>query len=138
MGTVSRIWLALAGFLAVAGVVYGLTSHEVAGAPLLLVGGATLAYLGLVLGSEARRAARPGGSEASSEAEAGAGPGAPLEVPHVGPTIWPFGFSIAAVLLAVGFIVSRWILIVGVLAFAVSAAGWLRDVAHGHAHAGDS
>src|SRR5947209_837502 len=108
MGTVSKIWLALAGFLAVAGVVYGLTSHEVAGAPLLLVGGGTFAYLGLVLGTQARRAERPGGSEASSEAD-GAGPGAPLEVPHVGPTIWPLGFSIAAVLLAVGFIVSRWI-----------------------------
>src|SRR5437879_10927307 len=138
MGIVSKIWLALAGFLAVAGVVYGLTSHEVAGAPLLLVGGGTFAYLGLVLASQARRAERPGGSEASSDAAEGAGPGTPLEVPHVAPTIWPFGFSIAAVLLAVGFIVSRWILIVGVLAFAVSAAGWLRDVTHGHAPAADS
>jgi hypothetical protein len=34
--------------------------------------------------------------------------------------------------------VNVWILALGVLAFAVSAAGWLRDVLRGHAHAGGS
>jgi threonine/homoserine/homoserine lactone efflux protein len=138
MGTVSKIWFALAAFLVVAGVVYGLTSHEVAGAPLLLVCGATLTYLGLIGRSEARRAAGLGGPSAFSDEETDAGPGPPPAVPHVGPTIWPLGFAISAVLLAIGFIVSRWIMVVGVLAFAASAAGWLRDVAHGHAHAHDS
>ncbi len=124
MGTVSRIWLALAGFLAVAGVVYGLSSHEVAGAPLLLVGGATFAYLGLVAVREVRRTPPGDESEEGAEAE---------EPPHVAPTIWPFGFSIAAVLLALGLIVSHLILVVGGVAFVLSAAGWLRDVTRSHA-----
>ena len=36
---------------------------------------------------------------------------------HVGPTIWPFGFAIAAVLIALGLVVSPWILILGAIAF---------------------
>ena len=55
---------------------------------------------------------------------------------HVGPTIWPFGFAIAAVIIALGLIVTPWLLILGAIAFALAAAGWLRDVAHSRAHAG--
>ena len=55
---------------------------------------------------------------------------------HVGPTIWPFGFAIAAVIIALGLIVTPWLLILGAIAFALSAAGWLRDVARSRAHAG--
>ncbi len=69
MGTASRIWLSLAGFLVIAGLVYGLTSHEVAGAPLLLVGGATFCYLGLVGRAAVRRRAPEEGSGAGREAE---------------------------------------------------------------------
>ncbi len=124
MSTASRIWLSLAGFLVIAGSVYGLTSHEVAGAPLLLVAGGTFCFLGLVGRSVVRRSARPMEEEPRPE-----------EQVHVPPTIWPFGFSIAGVIIVVGFIVNRWILAVGVLAFAASAAGWLREIARGHAHA---
>jgi hypothetical protein len=125
MSTASRIWLALAGFLVIAGAVYGITSHEYAGAPLLLVGGATFCYLGLVGRSVVRRSAK--------EAE---GPGQTDEGEvHVASTIWPFAFSIAGVIIALGLIVNVWILAIGVLVFAVSAAGWLREVLRGHAHA---
>jgi hypothetical protein len=108
--------------------VYGITSKEYAGAPLLLVGGATFCYLGLVGRSVIRR------SEKQDEDPGGADEG---EV-HVAATIWPFAFSLAGVIIVVGFIVSTWILALGVLAFAVSAAGWLRDVLRGHAHADGS
>jgi hypothetical protein len=128
MNTASRIWLGLAGFLLIAGAVYGITSKEYAGAPLLLVGGATFCYLGLVGRSVVRR------SEQRDEGPDGADEG---EV-HVAATIWPFDFALAGVIIVVGFIVSVWILALGVLAFAVSAAGWLRDVLRGHAHAGGS
>jgi hypothetical protein len=128
MSTASRIWLALAGFLLIAGAVYGITSKEYAGAPLLLVGGATFSYLGLVGRSVVRR------SEKQDEGDADADEG---EV-HVASTIWPFVFSLAGVIIIVGFIVSAWILALGVLAFAVSAAGWLREVLRGHAHADGS
>ena len=55
---------------------------------------------------------------------------------HVGPTIWPFGFAITAVIIALGLIVSPWILILGAIGFGLSAAGWLREVARSRAHAG--
>jgi hypothetical protein len=124
MSTASRIWFALAGFLLIAGAVYGVTSHEYAGAPLLLVGGLTFSYLGLVGRSVVRR------SQTRSE-----GPvGAEGEV-HVAPTIWPLVFSIAGVIIVLGVIVNEWIVAIGLLVFAVSAAGWLREVLRGHAHA---
>lgn len=126
MGTAGRICLALAAVLAIAGVVYGLTSHEVAGAALLLVGAVTFAFLGLVSRAMARRVE-----------EGGADPA----VVHVPPTIWPLGFSIAAVIIALGLVISPWILAPGGIAFAVSAAGWLREVARaraGASHAGDA
>jgi hypothetical protein len=52
---------------------------------------------------------------------------------QVAPTIWPFAFAIAGVILTVGLIVSQWIVIFGGLVAALSAAGWLRDVARSHA-----
>jgi hypothetical protein len=125
---ISRICLSLAGFLAIAGAVYGLTSHEPAGTTLLLVAALTFCFLGLVSRVVARHAPALGaGGEAESEVEV-----------EVSPTIWPFGFAIAAVFLALGFIVNAWLLLVGGLAFALSAAGWLRDVTRSHVRAGKS
>jgi hypothetical protein len=121
MDTVSRICLSLAGFLAIAGSVYGLTSHERAGTTLLLAAAATFCFLGLV----SRMVAR---DEAGSETEE-------MEV-HVAPTIWPFGFAVAAVIIAFGLVITPWILIVGAIAFVLSAVGWIRDVARSRAHAG--
>ena len=122
MSTLARICFSLAVFLAIAGTVYGFTSHELGGTALLLVAAATFCFLGFVSRMVARQA--PDG-EAGEE-----------EPPHVGPTIWPFGFAISAVILALGVIVSTWLLIVGAIAFAVSAAGWLGDVGRSKAHAG--
>ena len=118
MSTALRVWFSLAGFLLIAGAVYGITSKEFAGAPLLLVAGATFCYLGLVGRSEARK------EQAAPEAE--------HEVEEVKPTIWPLAFSLTGVIIVVGFIVNAWILAVGVAAFAVSAGGWLREIARGH------
>jgi hypothetical protein len=128
MGMISRITLALAGFLLVASAVYGFTSHELAGAGMLFVGSATFCYLGLV----ARNAARGGWPGEDEDAEAVA-----EEVEAAAPTIWPLGFSISGLLLLLGLIVSKWILLLGAPAFALSAAGWLREVARAHrsAHA---
>ena len=122
MSTASRVWLSLAAFLVTAGTVYGFTSHELAGAPLLIVCAAAFCYLGIVARRAARRSSGDGGEpETGSE-----------EAVHVAPTIWPFGFSIAGVVLVVGFIVSPWLLALGVILFSVSAGGWLREVARGH------
>ena len=121
MSTASRICIAIGAFLAIAGVVYGLTSGELAGTTSLLVTAVTLGGLSLVFRSVARQ------QEAGAEE--------PTEV-HVAPTIWPFGFAIAAVLLVIGLIVSPWILILGGVAFAGCVGGWLRDVARSRDHAG--
>jgi hypothetical protein len=120
MSTLARICFSLTVFLAVAGTVYGLTSHEPAGTTLLAIAAITFGFLGVV----SRMVAR----EAEAEAEE-------PEV-HVGPTIWPFGFAIAAVIIALGLIVTPWLLVLGAFAFALAAAGWLRDVARSRAHAG--
>ena len=121
MSTISRICLSLAGFLAIAGIVYGLTSHEHAGTTLLLTAAATFCFLGLV----SRMVAR---AEAGSTTEE-------MEV-HVAPTIWPFGFAVAAVVIAFGLVITPWILLAGAIVFVLSAAGWIRDVARSRAHAG--
>jgi hypothetical protein len=119
MSTLSRICLGLAVFLAVTGGVYGLTSHEHAGTTELLVSAVTFCFLGVILRLVGARE-----TEGQPEEEA--------EI-QVAPTIWPFAFAISGVILAVGLIVSQWIVIVGGLAAALSAAGWLRDVARSHA-----
>jgi uncharacterized membrane protein len=118
MTTLSRICLGLALFLVVTGGVYGLTSHEHAGTTELLVSAVTFCFLGIILRVVASREA---GGEAEEEAEI-----------EVAPTIWPFAFAISGVILAVGLIVSQWIVILGGLVAALSAAGWLRDVARSH------
>ncbi len=127
MSVASRVWLSLAGFLLIAGAVYGFTSHEYAGAPLLLVGGATFTYLGLVGRSVVHRAER--GHEVMEHEQVEEREEVETQVP---PTIWPFAFAVTGVIIALGFIVSTWILVIGLLAFAVSAGGWLREVARGH------
>jgi hypothetical protein len=121
MSTVSRMCLSLAVFLLIAGTVYGLTSHEHAGTALLLAAAATFCYLGLV----SRMVAR---AEAGSDSEE-------MEI-HVAPTIWPFGFAVAAVIIAFGLIITPWILIAGAVVFVLSAAGWIREVGRSRAHAG--
>ncbi len=119
MSTFSRICMWLGGFLLVAGGVYGLTSHEPAGTTLLLVASVTFWFLALVARHVARQeAAHPDQEEPEL---------------HIAPTIWPFGFAIAAVLIGLGFVVSKWILIPGAIAFVACAAGWLRDVTRSHA-----
>jgi hypothetical protein len=117
--SLSRICLWLGAFLFVACGVYGLTSHEPAGTTMLLVASATFWFLALVARHVARQEA--------------ARPESPDEEIHIGPTIWPFGFAISAVILGLGVIISPWLLVPGGVGFILCAAGWLRDVARSHA-----
>ncbi len=121
MSSLSRVCMGLAVFLLVAGAVYGVTSHEPAGTTLLLVASATFWFLAFVTRHVAKQEA-----EQTSQDEV------EVEV-HIGPTIWPFGFAIAAFVVALGLIVSSWILIPGAVFVVVCAAGWFRDVARSHA-----
>jgi hypothetical protein len=114
MKTVSSICLGLAIFLGVAGLIYLFTAHEYAGATELLIASVTFGFLVVVLRVAERRA----------PPEEGEG-----EELDIGPTIWPLGFALAGAVLAIGAIVSPWIVVVGVAGCAVCATGWLRDVA---------
>ena len=93
MSTLSRICMGLAVFLLVAGGVYGVTSHEPAGTTLLLVASATFWFLAFVTRHVAKQEEeRVAGTRSRSTSA---------------PTIWPFGFAIAAFVVALGLIVSR-------------------------------
>jgi hypothetical protein len=117
--TFSRICLALGSFLGVAAVVYGVTSHEPTGTTALLIAAVTFWFLSVV----ARQVAQREAAETEHVDE---------EI-HIGPTIWPFGFAISAVIIGLGLVVSPWLLIPGGIGFALCAAGWLRDVRRSHA-----
>jgi hypothetical protein len=121
MKVVSTIVLRLALFLAAAGIVYAITAREPAGSSMILVGAAAFAYVGLIL----RAAVGEAGDEADEP---------PADPDHVGPTIWPFVFSVAATALVLGVVVARWLLIVGSAVFVASAIGWAVDVRRQHAH----
>jgi Cytochrome c oxidase subunit IV len=124
MSALSKICFWLTGFLAIAGTVYGLTSHELGGATLLLVAAATFCFVGLVMRGVAHDEVEGGHAE---EAE-----------PVVAPTIWPLGFAVSAMIIAFGLVVNRWLLAAGAVVFAVSAAGWLREVSRSRTPSGHS
>jgi Cytochrome c oxidase subunit IV len=128
-----RIALALALFMAVAGTVYALTAHEWRGAVLLLVLAVAFLYVGLVLRGAVRRGAVPVTEETMAEE------GASVESEHIGPTIWPFVFSVAALLLVIGIVGARWVIVPGALVFVGAAVGWFSDIRRQHqpAHAAE-
>jgi len=130
MRIASRVFLGLSAFLVAAGLVYLLTAYEWAGAVQILSASAAFGYLGLITTLASRRAERaaPGGAPSGEEAA--------VELEHVGPTIWPVGFSVAAVFLALGAAVLRVLLIPGALLFLASVVGWIMDIRHQHASAG--
>src|SRR5205823_7747607 len=113
---------------AVDGLAYNVTAFEHAGGTLVLGASVGFAYIGLVLRAAARKAER-------SLAEEAAGHG-PVELDHVGPTIWPFSFSLAAVGLVLGVVIdSKFLIAVGAALFAGSSVGWFLDVRKQHGHA---
>jgi hypothetical protein len=126
MSLYARIALGLAVFLGVAGIVYAVTAHEYVGTPLLLIASACFAYVGLYV----RRAVRV----AAPETGRGTSPKLETEEPHVTPTVWPFVFSLAAVGLALGAIVSRWLIPVGAVLFVTAGVGWFLDVGRQWGH----
>ena len=123
MRTVSNVLFAIGAFLAIAAGVYWFTAHEPIGATLFLIGSITFLALGLV----ARTSARHDYVDAEEVPEA-----------HVSPTIWPLVFAVAGVLLALGLIVSAWLLVAGGVAFVLAAAGWVRDVAREQSRTNES
>jgi Cytochrome c oxidase subunit IV len=130
MRLATRILFALSGFLLLAAAVYWTMSYtgtpqnrDPAGPALLGVAAVGFGYTGLVLWAAGRRADR----EATADRAA---PGAEeAALAHVAPTIWPFGFSVAALALVVGAVVATRVLVpLGLALFAAAAAGWFADI----------
>ena len=112
----ARMYLVIAGFLAVAFVVYLLASYEWAGTVLLLVGAVMGVFMGGYLERQARLrtdAAVTGPTEAGDY------------LPHA--SIWPFGLGLGALLMANGLALGLWAVLPGAALVAGSAWGFARQ-----------
>ncbi|HEY7174714.1 MAG TPA: cytochrome c oxidase subunit 4 [Micromonosporaceae bacterium] len=119
-----RLFLGLGVFLVVATIAYALHAHEYEG----LVLSSTVAAGALLIGAYGVALVRRTRTElarAATDAEpAGAGE------PHVGPTIWPLAFAVAAIGLVIGAVANPWALVPGGVVFIAASVGWVRDVHH--------
>lgn len=120
------IGLGLGAFYLVAGFGYALTSKFVNGFPLLMAAALGISLLGSYAYLAVRRAERA--AAAGDEADE------PVE-PHVGPTIWPFGYALSAVGLVLGFLVYAPLYGLGGLLFLAATVGWFDDVRRQWLHA---
>ena len=130
MKIVSRVAFFLSIFLIVDAAVYWLTAHEPTGASLLLIASIAFGYISLITRGAARRAERAVAGEQHAALEQ-------VEEDmeeNIAPTIWPLGFSLAALALVLGVVLARWLLAVGGALFVASAAGWFNDVRRQHGH----
>lgn len=122
------IGLGLGLFYLVAGIGYALTSEFVNGFPLLIAAGIGISVLGGYAYLAVRRAERALASGSAAQE--------PTE-PHVGATIWPFGYALSAVGFVLGFHAYRPMYAVGGLLFLAATAGWFADVRQQWSHNND-
>jgi hypothetical protein len=113
-------------FLVIAGFAYALTGTFESGFPLLMVASIGVALLGGYLVRAVREA----------EQVVSAGHAFEEEVePHIGATIWPFGYALSAVGIVLGFLVYAPLYVLGGLLFVAATLGWFADVRHQWRHA---
>ena len=113
-----RVLTCLALFLIVDAGVYLVTAREYTGGPLIVATALAFAYLAVVVRGVVRRAARE--QDEDPDVEVGG-----VVLDHVGPTVWPAGFALAAIMLALGAAVARWVLVPGGVMFVAAALGWI-------------
>jgi FtsH-binding integral membrane protein len=120
MKVAMRIAFGLGVFIAVASSVYYVSSEEWRGSVMLLVLALSSLYLGLVFRGALRRASVPATKEAMADEE--------ISEAHVGPTIWPFVISLAALLVVVATVVAAWVMIPGLILLLAAGIGWIVDI----------
>lgn len=111
----ARMYLVIAGFLAVAFAIYLLASYEWAGTVLLLVG----AVMGVFMGGYLERQARLRTDPAAVDVHDGD------YLPHA--SIWPFGLGVGALLMANGLALGLWAVLPGAALTAGSVWGFARQ-----------
>lgn len=126
MNVSSRISFGLGLFYLVAGFAYYFTGYEAEGFPLLLMAAAGITLLGAYAFLAVRKAERALAAEEESLEEV---------EPHVGPTIWPFGFAISTIAIVVGLLSVHWVLVLGGALFVAASTGWFLDVRRQWHHA---
>ena len=112
----ARMYLVIAGFLAVAFAVYLLASYEEAGVVLLLVGAVMGVFIGGYLERQARVRTDPAALEHAAAGE---------YLPHA--SIWPFGLGVGALLMANGLALGLWAVLPGAALMAGSLWGFARQ-----------
>ncbi|HEV3225627.1 MAG TPA: cytochrome c oxidase subunit 4 [Acidimicrobiales bacterium] len=105
-----RIFLGIAVFMAVIGIVYWFASYEPAGATMLALASALAAVCGIYLRVQSEH-----GDTVADHADA-----APY-LPHA--SVWPFGVGLGAVLALNGLIVGLGFAVPGLVVLAVSVVG---------------
>ncbi|HKE65844.1 MAG TPA: cytochrome c oxidase subunit 4 [Micromonosporaceae bacterium] len=119
-----RLFVGLGVFLIVAAIVYGMHAREYEGLVLSL----TVAAGALLIGGYGVSLLRRTRAElARTETDS---PPVANDEPHVGPTIWPLVFAVAAVGLVIGAVANRWALLPGGVVLVVASVGWVLDVHH--------
>jgi predicted MFS family arabinose efflux permease len=106
--TQARIFLGIAGFIAVIGAVYWFASYEPAGTTMLGLASALAAVCGVYL-------------QVQSEHEATEGHVEEHYLPHS--SVWPFGIGVGALLAVNGLIVGLGYAIPGLVVLAVAVVG---------------
>lgn len=119
MNVSSRIGFGLGLFYLIAGFGYYFTGYEAEGFPLLLMAAVGISILGLYTFLAVRKAERELAAQKVAHEEV---------EPHVGPTIWPFGFAISAIGIVVGLLSAHWVLVIGGALFVAATVGWFVDV----------
>jgi hypothetical protein len=119
----SRIIVGFGTFLVVTGVIYGVVTYEWEGTTLMLIvaGGALLVGAYLISAVQRARAT-------VAAAPATSPPGGADAEPHVGPTIWPLVFALAAIGLVVGAVGPHWALVGGGGLLIAAGVGWILDI----------
>jgi hypothetical protein len=119
MPLLARALLMISGFQVIAGALYWVTGREYLGAVLILAAAGAAGYIGIYL----RRVVRAADQTAAGSA---------VEVPHIGPTIWPLVLALAPAGVVAGLLAAQWLLVPALAVFALAAVGWLLDIRHQH------
>ncbi len=124
MKSEARIFLGVAAFFVVIGVVYWFVSYENAGAVML----AASAVMGLLAGGSIWFLSRHAPIRAEDRADATIADGTGTVDVFPTHSVWPFAVGLSAALMASGFAFGAWLVLIGVGALVISLAGYVREV----------
>jgi hypothetical protein len=118
-----RVYLGVAAFFVVIGLVYWFTSYEDAGSVML----AASALMGLVAGSSIWYLSRHATPRAEDDANATMAEGAGEVGIFPTQSIWPFAVGLSAALFASGFAFGVWLVMAGGAGFVLAILGYIAE-----------